>query len=70
MYEKTIAMKELDVDNLPIMLTIADHVAPILGISDKHGRDLAREGQLDGAVRVGRVWRVPRDKFLAQFGLV
>ena len=69
MYTATKAATTLDRDQLPVMLNIADHVAPILGISDKHGRDLAREGQLDGAVKVGTSWRVPRDRFLAQFGL-
>ena len=67
MYEPTTALTAMP-EHLPVMLNLKT-VSEILGISDKHARDLAREGQLDGAVKVGAVWRVSRDKFMSQFGL-
>jgi hypothetical protein len=68
MYEPTTAMTELP-DKLPIFIECKKHIAPILGISDKQARDLCREGQIKGAIKVGACWRVPRDTFLKQFGL-
>lgn len=69
MYTRTVAATNLNREEMPVMLNCHDHIAPILGVSDKHARDLCREGHIAGAIKVGSVWRVPRDKFLSQFGI-
>lgn len=52
---------------LPILLSI-QQTADILQCSQKHCRDLCREGQIVAA-KCGTSWRINRDKLLAQFGL-
>ena len=53
--------------NLPVMLT-TKHVAQLLNVSAKHVRDMLARGEIQG-VKCGDCWRVPRDKFLTQYGL-
>ena len=67
MYTSTTATTELDASSLPIMLNI-EQAASLLNVSGKHMRDLARDGAIR-AVKVGNAWRIPRDQFLAQYGL-
>ena len=54
-------------DNLPIMLD-ANTCAAIVGTSAKCIRDRCAKGDIR-AVKIGRVWRIERDSFLAQLGL-
>lgn len=49
----------------PEVLTVPE-VARILRLSPRHVRALARRGDLAGAVRVGGVWRIVRDRLAAQ----
>lgn len=53
--------------DLPIMLK-SKEAAGLLSVCDKQIRDMCAEGTIH-AVKVGAVWRIPRDEFLRQFGL-
>lgn len=53
--------------DLPIMLD-ADTCGGITNTTAKCIRDQCKSGAIR-AVKVGRVWRIPRDPFLEQFGL-
>jgi excisionase family DNA binding protein len=52
-------MGEMDKDNLPSIMTIAE-VAAYLGLHELTVRRLAREGAIP-ALKLGRQWRVKRD---------
>ena len=51
----------------PLVLTIPE-AAELLGISRDLGYDLARRGQLPGALQLGRRWVVSRPRLLAALG--
>ncbi len=65
--ELTVKFTELP-ERLPIMLDTKT-MAGILGVSEKFIRDMCKEKQLNGVMKIGGIWRVPRDKFLKQFDL-
>lgn len=54
--------------DLPVLLTLRQ-AASIFGCSEHHLYNLVQRGEVEG-VRLGRAWRVPRDKFLAACGLL
>ena len=56
------------VDGLPVMLRIRD-AAPIANLSERGLLNLIRSGEVR-AVKVGTAWRIPRDPFLRQLGIV
>lgn len=66
-YQPTVAAHEVP-KGLPVMLQ-SSTCASIAGVSAKHIRDLAKEGQIPGAVKVGATWRFGRDAFLTWLGL-
>ena len=54
--------------DLPMMLD-ANQAARLISTSPKFIRDQANAGKI-AAVKAGRCWRINRDAFLTQFGLV
>ena len=54
--------------DLPVLLTLKQ-AASIFGCSEHHLFNLVKRGEIEG-VRLGRAWRIPRDKFLTACGLV
>lgn len=55
-------------EELPVFLD-ANQAAEIISVSPKFIRDRCQDGTIK-AVKCGRVWRINRDAFLEQFGLV
>ena len=53
---------------LPIMID-ASQAAAIISTTPKFVRDRCNDGTIK-AVKCGRVWRINRDAFLEQFGLM
>ena len=53
---------------LPLMLD-AEQAASLISTSAKFIRDRCQDGTIK-AVKCGRVWRINRDAFLEQFGLI
>ncbi len=53
-----------DLASLPVLLTV-EEAAALLRISPKTAKDWARAGELPGAFKIGREWRVKRDELLA-----
>lgn len=53
---------------LPLLLSVRQ-AAELLNVSEKHVRDLCRDGTIR-SVRVGSSWRIGRDALLEQFGIV
>lgn len=52
---------------LPLLLSVRQ-AAELLNVSEKHIRDLCRDGTIR-SVRVGSSWRIGRDALLEQFGI-
>jgi excisionase family DNA binding protein len=55
-------------EELPAFLD-ANQAAAIISVSPKFIRDRCQDGTIK-AVKCGRVWRIHRDAFLEQFGLI
>lgn len=51
------------------LLIDANQAASIASVSPKFIRDRCQDGTIK-AVKIGRVWRINRDAFLLQFGLL
>lgn len=56
-----------DLGQLPAILTPAE-AAALLRVSETTVKDQARAGDLPGAFKLGKVWRVERDALLAHIG--
>lgn len=50
---------------MPESLSTLAYAAKRLGISERQAGDLARKGQLAGAIKVGGIWRVNPEKLEA-----
>ena len=68
-YVKTRAIHDHKaIDALPVLMTVRQ-AAEVGGWSEKHVRDQLIKGGIKGC-KLGQSWRVHRDAFLAQLGLV
>lgn len=56
-----------DLGQLPALLTPAE-AASLLRLAESTVKDLARAGDLPGAFKLGKLWRVERDALLAYIG--
>ena len=68
-YTKTEPITSTDrLESLPLLL-IVRQAAEVGGWSEKHVRDQLAKGHIRGC-KLGQSWRVNRDEFLQQVGLV
>jgi excisionase family DNA binding protein len=65
-HTKHFRMKELP-DDLPLFLD-TDFICDLLGVSRVTVTKMLINGDIEG-VKVGSLWRIPRDKFFAQMGI-